>query len=635
MKKDNLFIIVILVSILIPVILAIPQTLNLHGKLTDDDGDILSGNYNMTFNIYDVSTGGSSLWNATNQTISVGSDGIYHFILTGVNLTFAEQYYLGITVRSDSEMTPRINLTSTPYSFRTNITDNLNSANNYEMQNLTLGQKITFALGGIIDNIINGVVRITGGLNVTGTSYFKNASFNGGWLNDGVSIIDGDIYAQVGYFYNITSLNVTRQNLTVIDDLIVQGNVGIGTTSPKDLLHLYRGALRLEAQASVGFEAIKFYEDTAKVFDIEYNGAGAGSTGNFLEFNSAWAPNILVLRGDGNVGIGAPSPSQKLHVEGNVNITGNLTLGLGSISFNDSSKRYIYYNGSIWKDMSMGNVPAGAIMAFNSATCPTGWILADGNSETPDLRGIFIRGAGANEVLNGTLYNATYGEYQNDSTNSVYSFQTSAGSASTGDKVIPEDGSYTPYGYTSGDGAGDYWRIRMRKKGIETAPASFALIYCMKTTEDSETSNTIWGESGNDIVPNNSSKNVHLYEDLTVDGNVNITGNLTRPCPTGFTSIENKGNQLGCMQTAEEGSGSWEVASDDCFDTYGGRLPTTGEMYISFANFVLTDEDEDWERCDDYAYYNSVDQHAVMDGPTSQSVLEDATSVAYRCWLPR
>jgi len=33
---------------------------------------------------------------------------------------------------------------------------------------LNLGEKITFALGEIIDNIVDGWVRVTGGLNVTG-----------------------------------------------------------------------------------------------------------------------------------------------------------------------------------------------------------------------------------------------------------------------------------------------------------------------------------------------------------------------------------------------------------------------------------------------------------------------------------
>jgi len=37
-------------------------------------------------------------------------------------------------------------------------------------------------------------------------------------------------------------------------------------------------------------------------------------------------------------------------------------------------------------------VPTGAIQAFNLASCPTGWIAANGSNGTPDLRGEFIRG---------------------------------------------------------------------------------------------------------------------------------------------------------------------------------------------------------------------------------------------------
>ncbi|MDQ1343498.1 MAG: hypothetical protein QG650_217 [Patescibacteria group bacterium] len=36
--------------------------------------------------------------------------------------------------------------------------------------------------------------------------------------------------------------------------------------------------------------------------------------------------------------------------------------------------------------------PAGAVMAFNLTTCPTGWAPADGTGSRPDLRGQFIRG---------------------------------------------------------------------------------------------------------------------------------------------------------------------------------------------------------------------------------------------------
>ena len=65
-----------------------------------------------------------------------------------------------------------------------------------------------------------------------------------------------------------------------------------------------------------------------------------------------------------------------------------------------------------------GGTPANAIMPFYQETCPTGWILANGESGTPDLRGIFSRGTGINSVLkdaNGNYFNAGYGTYQNDS----------------------------------------------------------------------------------------------------------------------------------------------------------------------------------------------------------------------------
>lgn len=40
----------------------------------------------------------------------------------------------------------------------------------------------------------------------------------------------------------------------------------------------------------------------------------------------------------------------------------------------------------------MSDLPVGSIMPFNLAACPSGWIIADGTSGTPDLRGEFVRG---------------------------------------------------------------------------------------------------------------------------------------------------------------------------------------------------------------------------------------------------
>ena len=99
-------------------VLAIPQTFNIHGKLTDSGGSALDGTYGFNFSIYDAYTGGNLLWNSGNVSVTTDSSGIYNLILGGIDLSFSEQYYLGVAVGGDSEMSPRINLTSSPYAFR-------------------------------------------------------------------------------------------------------------------------------------------------------------------------------------------------------------------------------------------------------------------------------------------------------------------------------------------------------------------------------------------------------------------------------------------------------------------------------------------------------------------------------------
>ena len=160
MKKE-LMILCFAVLLLVGIASAVPQTFNVNGKLTNTAGAVLTGTYNMTFRIYDVYTGGSSLWNNINSSVTTDSSGIYHVILTDVNVSDSVQYYLGVEVGSDGEMTPRINLTSSPYALRANTTDYLNESNNY-----TIGHKLSFIFGEFIDNLVDGWLRITGALGV-------------------------------------------------------------------------------------------------------------------------------------------------------------------------------------------------------------------------------------------------------------------------------------------------------------------------------------------------------------------------------------------------------------------------------------------------------------------------------------
>lgn len=126
------------------------------------------------------------------------------------------------------------------------------------------------------------------------------------------------------------------------------------------------------------------------------------------------------------------------------------------------------------------------------------------------------------------------------------------------------------------------------------------------------------------------------------DNDARITANAANipstACPAGFTDVSAAGSQLGCMQTAEQGTGIWETAANTCFTTFGGRLPTSGEWYITMNNFVLTAEVDNWEWNDDgMNNAGAANGHSVSGlGTIFQSSFDsDTVTHAYRCWLPR
>ena len=100
---------------------AVPHLINYQGKLTDSTGKpVVDNTYAVTFKIYDNSAGNSSLWSET-QSVLV-QKGIFSVMLGGVTpfpstLTFDKQYYLGIQVGQDAQMSPLQQLTSCGYAF--------------------------------------------------------------------------------------------------------------------------------------------------------------------------------------------------------------------------------------------------------------------------------------------------------------------------------------------------------------------------------------------------------------------------------------------------------------------------------------------------------------------------------------
>jgi len=121
---------------------SVNNTINFQTRLQTAAGAIVpDSTYNVEFNLYSVSSGGSSLWHE--DYLNSGSTGLQTvngYLSTSLGsqtafpstINWDQQLWIGMTVRgtgscsfgsctpADSEMTPRLQLTAVPYAFRAN-----------------------------------------------------------------------------------------------------------------------------------------------------------------------------------------------------------------------------------------------------------------------------------------------------------------------------------------------------------------------------------------------------------------------------------------------------------------------------------------------------------------------------------
>ena len=96
------------------------RLINFQGRLTDQQGNLLDGTYDIKFSIYQSDPNTTPLWTENHTNVSV-NNGIVIVLLGSktsfdepVKVTFDEERYLGITIDCDHdpntvepEMTPR------------------------------------------------------------------------------------------------------------------------------------------------------------------------------------------------------------------------------------------------------------------------------------------------------------------------------------------------------------------------------------------------------------------------------------------------------------------------------------------------------------------------------------------------
>ena len=98
-------------------------TIAYQGRLADSDGTPITDTVNMEFRLYDVASGGIFLWEElwTGSNGVQVSDGLFNVMLGSLTsipqsvITGHDSLFLGITVGTDDEMTPRVQLGTVPF----------------------------------------------------------------------------------------------------------------------------------------------------------------------------------------------------------------------------------------------------------------------------------------------------------------------------------------------------------------------------------------------------------------------------------------------------------------------------------------------------------------------------------------
>ncbi len=320
------------------------NTLNFQARLLNSSGSIVpDGNYSITFNLYENSAGGSSLWNETHASLSVKAG--YLSVYLGSNTPFpaldwSDDKFLTMNVNGDGEMSPRLKLTAVPYALSANhantasslsttqgsytgtlsfdtLTDNqsitlpddtgeiclstgnctgsggsgsygdiLQGGNSFSGQDMVIGTNNAQSLQLETNNVTRLTINTSGQLNLA--NYNCSTFNNGGTLTTDSSgnVICANDDGGVGGGQAVTSLNGLQ------DDLILQGTSGeiIVTDDDGDTITLALHAdvsllgntIGLAELENNSVNSDKIVNGSIQAIDLESTNAAGGGTDNYV-----------------------------------------------------------------------------------------------------------------------------------------------------------------------------------------------------------------------------------------------------------------------------------------------------------------------------------------------------------------
>lgn len=370
----------------------VPLFMNYQGRVTDSTGAGLGTptpeNRKIVFRIYDAATAGNLLW-TEEQTVTIGN-GVFS-VLLGQGIPFAAESkpaidtvfsgagstrFLGITVDngdgtingSDTEVSPRQQITSTAYSFHAATAGSIATGSNLVLNNsadyglgyygagrpfggIDVDGPVLFGLGGGALGSANGATQTmalrwndlgqvgVGSATLTGMEASSKLLLQGDDSNSPPRQLsirgETDTNKRLLVGYNTTGNYGSLQaynGASTAGNLVLNpagGNVGIGTSSPISSLHVFRGtsgvgpnasesSLVLEDDATHWLELRKPANATTGIlFGIPTSGADGNIRYNQnreMEFRTGGNFLRMLINSSGNVGIGTSAPTNRLHL---------------------------------------------------------------------------------------------------------------------------------------------------------------------------------------------------------------------------------------------------------------------------------------------------------------------------------
>jgi len=411
-----------------------PNLMNYQGQLTNPSGvAVANGAYSIAFNIYSQASAGSSLWSETQ--VVTATAGLFNVVLGSVNplsnlpiADYGTDLWIGITVASDPEMTPRQQLLPSAYA--------KNAQNSQELEGLVTGTAATNivaldATGHVPAGLVqSGSLTVPYDLTGNSASYNLNVSNTSatttalGMKMTAANGISATASSAAGFgIWGMSSPADTANAIGVIGSanngtgVLAESNNGIG-------ISITSASTSQPALISQGSFPAKFIVNSAVAADAAVMASSSlgGQIVNLVDRGnnaSVYVSNTV----SGDFGVSATA-------SGGTGVFGRSTSG--------SSNNY-----GVWGDNASGG---------QAGVYGTGEFGVEGNGS---LLGVY--GIGSTYGVYGQ--GGTYGVYATGSTDGVYATGTSYGvyansssgtalygTSSTGPGVVGQTGSGTQYG---------------------------------------------------------------------------------------------------------------------------------------------------------------------------------------------